>query len=259
MFSTPRLWALALCFSTWLPSIVTTQGSDTSYFFSNGTFYPSTTLSAACSNAILGEVNCLDDLLTYAHADTFYPLGNATYQQQFCSASCGSSLATYVSNVTSACAGQPEPFDGLPATYYGNWAWSTWNLTCLQDAKTGEYCIGNFSPTTKSSQDFTHQAQITSSASSQTTPTQKPLSPKFHLRNSAQIVCTSCSSKCKERHTRLTMPILLPTGHRSSLYAAFHTQQQSPRRFPPTHRSSPGMLQTSPIRPHVFPETHTPP
>ncbi len=134
--------ALALLW-TLLPSIVI--ASNSSYFFGNGTFYPSATVSTACSDAILGQVNCLDDLLTYAHADTFYPLANATYQKQFCNATCGSSLSAYVSNVTKSCAGQPTPFDGLPATYYGNWAWSSWNTTCLQDAKTGQYCIGRFS------------------------------------------------------------------------------------------------------------------
>lgn len=149
MLSISRYLALALCFLTWLPSIITAQESETSYFFSNGTFYPSTTISTACSSAILGEVNCLDDLLTYTYADTFYPLNNVTYQQQFCNASCGSSLATYVENVASACVGQPEPFDGLPATYYGNWAWSTWNLTCLQDIKSGNYCIGILHPQQK--------------------------------------------------------------------------------------------------------------
>lgn len=129
---------ILLC--TLLPSFAIAQ-SD-SYFFRNGTFYPPATLSTACSNAIQGNVNCLDDLLTFAHADTFYPLGNATYQKQFCNAACGSSLSTYVSNVTKSCAGQQSPFDGLPATYYGNWAWSSWNTTCLQDAKSGNYCIG---------------------------------------------------------------------------------------------------------------------
>jgi hypothetical protein len=114
MLSVSHFLALALYFSTLLPSIVTTQESETSYFFGNGTFYPSTTISTACSSVILGEVNCLDDILTYTYADAFYPLDNATYQQQFCNASCGSSLATYVENVTSACAGQPEPLMDFP-------------------------------------------------------------------------------------------------------------------------------------------------
>jgi hypothetical protein len=158
MLSISRCLALALYFSWWLSSIATAQESETSYFFGNGTFHPSTTISTACSSAILGEVNCPDDLLTYTYADAFYSVNNATYQQQFCNASCGSSLATYVKNVTSACAGQPEPFHGLPSTYYGNWAWSSWNLTCLQDAKSGNFCIGISSPTMKSSQEFTDQA-----------------------------------------------------------------------------------------------------
>jgi len=219
MSLTSNLLTLAFFLSTWLPSIVSAQQSGKSYFFSNGTFYPSTTLSTKCSNAILGTVNCLDDLLTYTYADTFYPLGNATYQKQLCSSTCSSSLAAYVENVTTACANDPQPFDGLPATYYGNWAWSTWNVTCLQDAQTGQYCIGNIFDIANSPLDFTEQMQITFLTSSKIQP-QKLISLTFHPCNSAQTVCTSCSSRGKERHTQLTMPILLRTGQRYSLYVA---------------------------------------
>ena len=114
-----RRWALALCFLTWLPSTVTAD----SYFFPNNTFYPYKTVNTACSTALQASVNCSVDLLTYAYADTFYPLGNATYQKSLCSPSCGTALSSYINTVIGACAGQ-QPFEGLPATYYGNFAQS---------------------------------------------------------------------------------------------------------------------------------------
>lgn len=133
------LCSSSLRFLPWLLSMVAAD----SYFFPNSTFYPYNAISTACSSAIQASVNCSVDILTYANADTFYPLGNSSYQESLCSASCGSSLATYVQTVQTACAGQPQPFQGLPATYYGNLAWSTWNMTCLQDPQTGQFCIGN--------------------------------------------------------------------------------------------------------------------
>jgi hypothetical protein len=139
MFLGSCLWVSSLCFLSWLLSMVAAD----SYFFPNGSFYPYSDIDTECSTAIQASINCSVDLLTYAYADTFYPLGNTTYQESFCNENCGSSLATYVQAVQTACDGQPQPFQGLPATYYGDFAWSTWNLTCLQDPNTGQFCIGN--------------------------------------------------------------------------------------------------------------------
>ena len=33
-----------------------------------------------------------------------------------------------------------QPFDGLPATYFGDVAYATYNLTCLKDTTSGDYC-----------------------------------------------------------------------------------------------------------------------
>jgi hypothetical protein len=133
-----RLVVSSLGVASWMVSRAAADG----YFFPNSTFYPENPITTACSTAIQAQLNCSTDLMTYAYADSFYPVGNDTYLQGFCVASCSSSLAQYVQNVQTACAGQ-QPFQGLPATYYGDFALSTWNLTCLQDPATGEYCIGN--------------------------------------------------------------------------------------------------------------------
>lgn len=61
-------------------------------------------------------------------------------QDALCDPRCGVSLANYHSDVSSACASDVQPFDGLPATYFGDVAAATYNLTCLTDSSTGEYC-----------------------------------------------------------------------------------------------------------------------
>ena len=68
--------------------------------------------------------------------------GNQTIQNQFCDASCGNDLATYRSTVKQACAGDPEPLPGFPATYWGDSASAAWNQICLKDSQTGAYCVG---------------------------------------------------------------------------------------------------------------------
>jgi hypothetical protein len=68
--------------------------------------------------------------------------GNQTIQDHFCNATCGNDLATYRSTVKQACAGDPEPLPGYPATYWGDSASAAWNQVCLRDSQTGAYCVG---------------------------------------------------------------------------------------------------------------------
>lgn len=41
-------------------------------------------------------------------------------------------------------ANDPQPFDGYPATYWADWAISSFDHVCMKDADTGEYCVGVF-------------------------------------------------------------------------------------------------------------------
>jgi hypothetical protein len=102
-------------------------------------------ITTQCVNAMEATVQCDDSLNTIAAADYFLP-ANATDFQSVCVKACGSSLATYHQTVVSACAGQPQAWDGFPATYFGDLLWATWNLTCLSDSKTGQSCMCKSTP-----------------------------------------------------------------------------------------------------------------
>ncbi|ERF73915.1 hypothetical protein EPUS_05338 [Endocarpon pusillum Z07020] len=67
--------------------------------------------------------------------------GNQTIQDQFCDTRCGNDLETYRSTVKQACAGDPQPLPGYPATYWGDSASAAWNQICLKDSQTGAYCV----------------------------------------------------------------------------------------------------------------------
>lgn len=123
-------------------SIISIVAAQDSYFFPNGTFNPDTNVSTTCASALQAPIDCLTDVMTIATTDTFFPYSNNTYKDTLCNKNCGSALKTYVRRVQGACANDPQPFTGLPATYYGNFAWASWNLTCLQDPTSGKYCIG---------------------------------------------------------------------------------------------------------------------
>ncbi|KAA8896313.1 hypothetical protein FN846DRAFT_965309 [Sphaerosporella brunnea] len=97
-------------------------------------------VSSGCVDAMLGAVNCDSTLITFMRTDYYAPIGNSTLQEVLCAPACGTSLSSYIANVSTACANDPQPYPGLPATHFGEWAYSTYNLTCLEDQNTGQYC-----------------------------------------------------------------------------------------------------------------------
>jgi hypothetical protein len=102
------------------------------------------TLSTACISAMESLVGCNEWFQSNAMVDvqgTF----NSTVLATLCTAACKTSLTSYHTNVVTSCAGQPQPFPGLPATYYGDITSASFNLTCLTDTVTGEYCSGKHS------------------------------------------------------------------------------------------------------------------
>lgn len=99
------------------------------------------TLSDACLDALQGTVNCNSSLVNIAAADSFYGIDNETYVF-LCNDGCSSSLESYHSSVSSACAGQDEAWSGYPATYFGDVYWATYNLSCLAEPTSGSSCMG---------------------------------------------------------------------------------------------------------------------
>ncbi|KAH8731852.1 hypothetical protein GQ44DRAFT_735576 [Phaeosphaeriaceae sp. PMI808] len=115
-----------------------------SYFFNfTGGLGPDVApISTACNDALVAAIDC-DLFLTFAMSDSYYgPLNNQTLQDGLCRASCGTALTAYTSKVTTACKSDPQPFPGLPATYWGEQAKAVYDLFCLKDAATGKYCTG---------------------------------------------------------------------------------------------------------------------
>jgi hypothetical protein len=113
-------------------------------FFFNNTDFTSqaANISSGCSTALQADLSC-DPYLTYVMTSNFYGVvGNSTLHDQFCAATCSRDLAAYKHNVTASCIHDPQPFPGLPATYWADWAISAFDHVCMKDASTGKYCVG---------------------------------------------------------------------------------------------------------------------
>ena len=91
-------------------------------------------------NALQSTVQCNSSLVSIAVSDYFYQLDDSDFTSS-CSSTCSSSIAKYHNSVASSYAGQPQPWSGYPATYFGDVYWSSYNLTCLTDSKTGKSCM----------------------------------------------------------------------------------------------------------------------
>lgn len=117
-----------------------------SFFFPNNTFGPSAEFTAgvspSCQNAILANVSCDSNLITLISSDFYGNLANDTLQAELCTPACSQSLTAYRSSVVLACASDPLPFPGLPASYFGDVADATYTLMCLRDSATGTFCTG---------------------------------------------------------------------------------------------------------------------
>lgn len=110
------------------------------YVVDPGTVANSSTsaLAPSCVKAIESQVDCDEYLQLQASADV-YGADNTT-QAVVCTTGCSSSLTSYISNVESNCVEQPLPWEDMPHAYFGKVVQSTYNMSCLQDTTTGEYC-----------------------------------------------------------------------------------------------------------------------
>ena len=109
--------------------------------YPNGTQF-TTTLSPECATAISASLTCDPYLQGLAETNYYGSLDDDALQASICEPSCGSALAQYHSVIVSSCSNDPQPWDGIPATWAGDALWATWNRTCLKDPKTGGYCNG---------------------------------------------------------------------------------------------------------------------
>ena len=90
------------------------------------------------------SLNC-DPYLTFVMTSDYWgSLHDDASQDQFCNATCSQELTSYISSVTAACANDPQPLPGYPATYWGESAMAAWTQMCLKDSDTGQYCSGTY-------------------------------------------------------------------------------------------------------------------
>ncbi|KAL8862689.1 MAG: hypothetical protein Q9178_001187 [Gyalolechia marmorata] len=98
-------------------------------------------VSSQCSSAINAQISCDPYLISLTSADSFGALNDTSLQASICTDTCGQALSTYHKVVTTACAQDLQPWDGLPAEWAGDAIWATYNRTCLKDSS-GHYCGG---------------------------------------------------------------------------------------------------------------------
>ena len=137
------LWSLNLDFA--LSDLV---------LFPNDTLIISTavTLSQGCITAMEALLSCDPYLQSLANQDYYGSMDNSSLQISLCDPACGSTLSSYHSSVISSCISDPQPWPGIPASWYGDTLWATYSQTCLKDSKSGLYCNGQLvsSPLPKS-------------------------------------------------------------------------------------------------------------
>lgn len=107
---------------------------------------PENIVSNVCKAAIISTVTtCPSTYVLYPVREFGGPFENTTSQEAFCSAGCTSALAKYRTAVTSACAKDPQPWQGIPADFSGDRMAAYQKRMCLKDPSNGEYCIGELS------------------------------------------------------------------------------------------------------------------
>ncbi|ESK89423.1 hypothetical protein Moror_16166 [Moniliophthora roreri MCA 2997] len=205
LFRASVLWSIA--------ALVLAQDS---FFFTNNTLGPTANplLSEGCKNAMLASISCDPNVIDIMTSDYYGSLGNQTIQDNLCNPSCGQALESYRSSVASACASDLQPFDGLPATYFGDAAEAAWKTFCLRDSFTGQYCTDYFegifgSSETDSSGTDLPQGQLCSECVVNTF-IQMQSTPYSNYDDKLVSVWTEIQNKCSLSHNT-TIPSL-PTN-----------------------------------------------
>ena len=112
--------------------------------FPNDTLVTSTAvnLSQGCVTAMEASLSCDPYLQSLANQDYYGSMDNSSLQSSLCDPACGSTLSSYHSSVISSCISDPQPWPGVPASWYGDVIWAAYNQTCLKDSNSGLYCNG---------------------------------------------------------------------------------------------------------------------
>ena len=129
--------SLALLFS-----LLLTRSLADLQFFPNG-IVSDNNVSSRCEAALTANMStCPGSYVLHPVHDFGGPFENTTSQELFCSEGCSTALASYHSSVNSACANDPQPWQGIPANFSGDRMAVYQKRMCLKDPSSGEYCIG---------------------------------------------------------------------------------------------------------------------
>ncbi|RYP77182.1 hypothetical protein DL770_007102 [Monosporascus sp. CRB-9-2] len=110
------------------------------FFFTNQTDTLFDGISAQCNLALSSPIpECPQELLNLLGGSQFYTVQNKTIMDILCREPCPPAFETYRANVGEACANDPQPRDGYPATYWVDAVSST-----LKDATDPADLLGGY-------------------------------------------------------------------------------------------------------------------
>ncbi|QUC19096.1 uncharacterized protein UV8b_03337 [Ustilaginoidea virens] len=137
-----RLPLLLTIVSARLWPIVAGDDKKYSFFFSiEVTDSLFSNITPGCNLALTAELPaCPREFLQLLSNGAYYSLEGQEYMDVLCNSDCAPQLAAYRQKVLTACAGDPQPRPGFPATYWVDAVTSVRELMCLKDSATGKYC-----------------------------------------------------------------------------------------------------------------------
>ncbi|KAJ1323424.1 peptidoglycan DL-endopeptidase LytF [Microdochium nivale] len=111
------------------------------FFFANQSDSMFAGISSQCNLALSQPIpECPQELLNLLGSSEFYTLQNTTIMNILCRQPCAPALSNYRTTVLSACANDPQPRAGFPATYWVDAVTSVRTQACLKDTASGKYC-----------------------------------------------------------------------------------------------------------------------
>ena len=98
-------------------------------------------LASACEQVLYQSINCVPDVKNLGLKVYHGSLGDTTFTNTICSASCSTALATARRRISGSCGTTPNLYPGYPVIAIIDAVVSGWNETCLKDTD-GGYCNG---------------------------------------------------------------------------------------------------------------------
>lgn len=101
-------------------------------------------LTTTCEQVLYQEIRCEAAVAGLSAKVWHGTLGDKSFTDSVCSATCSSALDVARRRITGACASTPELLPGYPVVALIDAVRTGWNETCLKDEETGDYCNGMY-------------------------------------------------------------------------------------------------------------------